>query len=54
VKFREIILYLDWDNRPLKAVFYNRLKDKVKDYLFELNKPEFLSEYIAVVIYINN
>jgi hypothetical protein len=53
-RFREIASRLDWDDRPLKAAFYDGLKDEVKDRLFELDEPEFLSEYIAAAIRIDN
>jgi hypothetical protein len=53
-RFREIASRLDWDDGPLKAAFYDGLKDEVKDRLFELDEPEFLSEYMAAAIRIDN
>lgn len=53
-KFREVVSRLDWDDSPLKAVFYDRLKDEVKDRLFEIDEPDNLIKYIANAVRINN
>uniref|UniRef100_A0A8H7NHP3 CCHC-type domain-containing protein n=1 Tax=Bionectria ochroleuca TaxID=29856 RepID=A0A8H7NHP3_BIOOC len=53
-KFREVASRLDWNDTPLKTAFYDRLKEEVKDRLFELDEPEDLSEYMATAVRIDN
>ncbi|KAM4065456.1 retrotransposon gag protein domain-containing protein [Hirsutella rhossiliensis] len=47
-KFRQVTSKLDWDDEPLMSRFYDGLKEEVKDELYKENRPDNLSDYIAM------
>ena len=54
IAFCQVSLYLDWEDKPLMAVFSYRLKDNIKDRLIEHNWPKTLGKYMELVVWIDN
>jgi hypothetical protein len=52
--FRQIAASLDWDDNPLMSIFYEGLKEEVKDKLYRDEEPDTLTKYIAMAVRINN
>ncbi|KAM4057839.1 retrotransposon gag protein [Hirsutella rhossiliensis] len=53
-KFRQVTSKLDWDDEPLMSRFYDGLKEEVKDELYKENRPDNLSDYIAMAVRIDD
>ena len=54
-QFRQIAVSLGgWNDEPLKFLFYDRLKEVIKDKLYIEDWPETLDEYIAMAVRIDN
>ncbi|KID64679.1 uncharacterized protein G6M90_00g111990 [Metarhizium brunneum] len=47
-RFRQLASQLNWEDEPLMSAFYKGLKEEVKDKLYKENKPNNLSDYIAI------
>ena len=52
--FRQVSSHLDWEDEPLMAAFYRRLKDDVKDRLIEHNWSETLGKYMELAVRIDD
>ncbi len=52
--FRQISSQTGWDDEPLMTVFYQGLKEEVKDELYKEDLPDTLSEYISMAVRIDN
>lgn len=52
--FRQISSKTGWDDEPLMTIFYNGLKEEVKDELYKENVPDTLAEYIAAAVRIDD
>lgn len=52
--FREHALFLGWSHASLMAIFYNGLKEDVKNEIYMKDRPETLEEYIAMAVTIDN
>ena len=52
--FRQIISKLDWDDDAYIAQFYQGLKEDIKDEVARMDRPSELSEYIELVVRIDN
>ncbi len=53
-KFRQITSKLGWDDDPMMSRFYEGLKEEVKDELYKEDRPENLSDYIAMAVRIDD
>ncbi|KAM4057640.1 retrotransposon gag protein domain-containing protein [Hirsutella rhossiliensis] len=53
-KFRQVTSKVDWDDEPLMSRFYDGLKEEVKDELYKENRPDNLSDYIAMAVRIDD
>ncbi|KAM5354848.1 hypothetical protein ACJ41O_001494 [Fusarium nematophilum] len=51
--FRLISSKLEWEDEPLMEIFYQGLKDEVKDELYKADRPDTLTEYIAMAVKID-
>ncbi|KAF4470627.1 gag poly, partial [Fusarium albosuccineum] len=51
--FRQIASRLEWDDDALMDTYYRGLKEEVKDELYKADRPETLTEYIAMAIKID-
>lgn len=51
--FRLIASKLEWEDEPLMEIFYQGLKDEVKDELYKADRPDTLTEYIAMAVKID-
>ncbi|PHH84727.1 hypothetical protein CDD83_1481 [Cordyceps sp. RAO-2017] len=52
--FRQVTSQLDWDDEPLMSRFYEGLKEEVKDELYKEDRPNNLSDYIAMAVRIDD
>ena len=52
--FKQIISILDWNNKAYVSLFYQELKDEVKDKLTKIKWSNDLDKMIKIVIWINN
>lgn len=52
--FRQVSARTGWDDEPLMTVFYNGLKEEVKDELYKETIPKTLAEYIAMAVRIDD
>ncbi|KAF4510676.1 hypothetical protein G6O67_002551 [Ophiocordyceps sinensis] len=52
--FRQITSKLEWDNDAMIAVFYEGLKDDVKDEISKQDRPDTLAEFIAQAVRIDD
>ncbi|KID59582.1 Retrotransposon-like protein 1 [Metarhizium brunneum] len=53
-RFRQLASQLNWEDEPLMSAFYKELKEEVKDKLYKENRPDNLSDYIAMAVRIDN
>ena len=53
-RFQQIASKLGWDDEPKITMFYNGLKDNVKDEIYKQDQPDEFSEYIVLAIKIDN
>ncbi|QLI66325.1 Transposon Tf2-12 polyprotein [Metarhizium brunneum] len=53
-RFRQLASQLDWEDEPLMSAFYKGLKEEVKDELYRENRPDNLSDYIAMAVRIDD
>jgi hypothetical protein len=53
-EFRQIASKLEWADEPLMNLFYNGLKDPVKDELCKEDRPNLLSQFIERAVRIDN
>jgi hypothetical protein len=51
--FRQLSSKTEWDDDPLMSIFYNGLKEEVKDELYKEDTPDSLSDYIAMAVRID-
>ena len=52
--FRQIISILNWDNKAYVSLFYQELKDEVKNKLAKIKWSDNLDDMIKIIIQINN
>lgn len=52
--FQDIAANLDWEPKPLIAMFYEGLDEKVKDRLEQYDRPDNFNEFTQLVIRIDN
>ena len=52
--FRQDALRAEINDKGLMQLFYDGLKDKVKDVLYEKDRPDTLDKYIAIAIRIDD
>lgn len=52
--FRQLSTRTEWDDEPLMTIFYQGLKEEVKDELYKQDLPATLAEYIAHAVRIDN
>ncbi|EGO57501.1 hypothetical protein NEUTE1DRAFT_43181, partial [Neurospora tetrasperma FGSC 2508] len=48
------ILYNNIDNNRLIQLFYNSLKERIKDELYKEDRPETINIYINITIHIDD
>lgn len=54
-EFQQQAVHLEWDDEPLISIFYDGLREDVKDELMrQPKKPNILSKYIEMVVQIDN
>ena len=46
--------FLEWDDDVLMSLFYDGLKEDVKDELYKMERPETLTEYVAMAVKIDD
>ena len=53
-KFRQISIHLLWDDEPFIIQYYKGFKDKVKDKLAKINRPDKFHKYVVMAVKIDN
>ena len=52
--FRQIIFILDWDDKVYVSLFYQELKDEVKNKLAKIEWSNNLNDMIKIAVWIDN
>ena len=52
--FRQIISILNWDDKTYVSLFYQELKNRIKNKLIKIKWSDDLNEMIRIAIQINN
>ena len=53
-KFKILIYTIKWDNAALASKFYEKLKNKIKDAMVAVDRPESLENMINIAVKIND
>lgn len=53
IAFRQVASKLEWDDDVLMEIFYQGLKEEVKDELYKADRPDTLTEYITMAVKID-
>jgi hypothetical protein len=53
-EFRQVTIYLEYDDEPLIILFYRGLKEEVKDNLIREKRPDEFTDYMEMAVAIDN
>ncbi|EXX79652.1 hypothetical protein RirG_003520 [Rhizophagus irregularis DAOM 197198w] len=53
-EFKRIAAKLNWSQEPLIEMFYQGLREEVKDDIYRIDRPELLDDFIEIVIKADN
>lgn len=53
IALRRVASKLDWEDEVLMEIFYQGLKDEVKDELYKADRPDTLTEYVTMAVKID-